>query len=90
MVLAFQPGGPGSNTVRTLYFCHAFIISFFVTNFVRKMGARRGLAIEPLILFNVQKMDFLPNKAFPSSINDDFKRGGVTGDYSFKHGCLPI
>ena len=28
MVLAFQPGGPGSNPVRTLYFCHAFIHFF--------------------------------------------------------------
>ena len=33
-------------------------------NFVRKMGARPGLAIDPLIPFNVQKMDFLPNTAF--------------------------
>ena len=29
MVLAFQPGSPGSNPVRTLYFCHAFI-NFFL------------------------------------------------------------
>ena len=29
MVLAFQPGSPGSNPVRTLYFCHAFIHFFF-------------------------------------------------------------
>ena len=27
---------------------------------------------------------------FPSSINDDFKRGCVTDDHSFKHGCFPI
>ena len=35
-VLAFQPGGHGSNPVGTLYFSHAFSISFFVTNFVHK------------------------------------------------------
>ena len=29
IVLAFQPGGPRSNPVRTLYFCHAFI-NFFL------------------------------------------------------------
>ena len=62
---------------------HLFI-SFFVTDFVRKMGARPGLAVEPLIPFIVQKMDFLP------SINDDFKKGCVTDDHSFKHGCFPI
>ena len=33
-----------------------------VIDFVRKMGARLGLAKEPLIPFNVQKMDFLANK----------------------------
>ena len=36
------------------------LISFFVTDFVRKMGARPGLAVELLIPFIVQKMDFLP------------------------------
>ena len=40
---------------------HLFI-SFFVTDFVRKMGARPGLAVEPLIPFIVQKMDSLPNR----------------------------
>ena len=40
------------------------LICFFVTDFARKMGARPGLAIEPFIIFNVQEMDFLPNKAF--------------------------
>ena len=39
---------------------HLFIC-FFVTVSVRKMGARLGLAKEPLIPFNVQKMDFLRN-----------------------------
>ena len=67
---------------------HLFI-SFFVTNFVRKMGARPGLAVEPLIPFNVQKWTFCLI-GFPSSINDDFKRGCVTDDHSFKHGCFPI
>ena len=28
MVLAFQPRSPGSNPVRTLYLCHAFIHFF--------------------------------------------------------------
>ena len=51
------------------------------------MGARPGYAIEPLIPFKVQKMDFMPNKAL-SSINDDFKRGCVMGEHSFKHGDL--
>ena len=36
VVLAFQPGDPGLNPVRMLYFCHAFIHFFFVTDFVRK------------------------------------------------------
>ena len=29
MVMAFQPVGPDSNPIRTLYFCHAFINFFF-------------------------------------------------------------
>ena len=33
---------------------------------------------------------FLLLWSFPSSINDHFKRGCVTGDHSFKHGCFPI
>ena len=28
MVLAYQPGGPGSNPARIIYFCHAFIHFF--------------------------------------------------------------
>ena len=40
---------------------HLFI-SFFVTDFVRKMGACPGLAKESLIPFIVQKMDFVPNR----------------------------
>ena len=52
---------------------HLFIC-FFVTYLVRKTGARPGLAKEPLIPFNVQKWTFFLN-GFPSSINDDFKRG---------------
>ena len=67
---------------------HLFI-SFFVTDFVRKMGARPGLAVEPLIPFIVQKMDFLPNRLSVIN-NDDFKRGCVTDGHSFKHGCFPI
>ena len=55
MVLAYPPGGPGSNPARIIYFCHAFILFFFVTDFVRKMGAHPGLAKEPLIPFIVQK-----------------------------------
>ena len=35
MVLAYQPGGPGSNPARIIYFCHAFV-HYFVTDFVRK------------------------------------------------------
>ena len=67
---------------------HLFI-SFFVTDFVHKMGARPGLAIEPLIPLIVQKWTSCLI-GFPSSINDDFKRGCVTDDHSFKHGCFPI
>ena len=37
-------------------------ISFFVTDFDRKMGARPELAKESLIPFINQKMDFLPNR----------------------------
>ena len=40
---------------------HLFIC-FFVTDFVCKMGARPGSAKEPFIPFNVQKMDFVPNR----------------------------
>ena len=50
------------------------MICFFVTDFLRMMGARPGLAKEPLIPFNVQKWTFCLI-GFPSSINDDFKRG---------------
>ena len=35
--------------------------SVFVTDFVRKTGVRPGLTEDPLILFDVQIMDFLPN-----------------------------
>ena len=51
---------------------HLFNCYFFM-DFVCKMGARPGLAKEPLIPFNIQKMDFLPNRP-SSSINEDFKR----------------
>ena len=34
------------------------LICFFVTDFVLKMEARPGLAVEPLIPFNVQKWAF--------------------------------
>ena len=40
MVLAFRPGGTGSNLVRTLYFCHAFI-HFLVANFARKIKLKK-------------------------------------------------
>ena len=36
-------------------------ICFLVTEFVRKMGAHPGVAKEPIIPFNIHKMDFLPN-----------------------------
>ena len=36
----------------------------FIVSLLRKMGAHPGLAKEPSIPFNIQKMDFLPNKAF--------------------------
>ena len=52
---------------------HLFIC-FFVTDFVRKMGACPGLAKKPLIPFKVQKWTFCLI-AFPSSINDDCTRG---------------
>ena len=64
-------------------------ICLFVTDIVRKMGARLGLAKEPLIPFNVQNLTFCL-MGFPSSINDGFKRGCVTGDHSFKHSCFLI
>ena len=46
-----------------IFSMHLFI-SFFVTDFVCKMGARPGLAKEQIIPFNIQKMNFLPNKTF--------------------------
>ena len=65
-----------ASLVRTLSESHIsamhLFICFFVTDFVRKIRARTGLAKEPLIPFNVQKI------GFPSSINDDFKRGCVS------------
>ena len=67
---------------------HLFIC-FFVMEFVRKMGARPGLAIESFIPFNVQKWTFCLIRLL-SSINDDFKRGCVTRDHSFMHGRFPI
>ena len=39
------------------------------------MGARQGLAKEPFIPFNVQKIDFLPKRL--SVINKLTLRGGV-------------
>ena len=66
-----------------------FFICFFVTDFVRKMEAPSGLAKVPLIPFYVQKWTFCLI-GFPPSINDDFKKGCVLGDHSFKHGCFPI
>ena len=45
-----------------LFIC-CFVTGFFFF-FFRKVGARPKSAIEKLIRFNVQKMDFLPNKAF--------------------------
>ena len=62
MVLAYQPGGPGSNPARSYISAMHLFISFFVTDFVPKMGARPGLAKESFIPFIVQKMDFLPNR----------------------------
>ena len=61
-----------------------------VTNFVRKMRASLELAKEPQIQFNVQKIGLSALYGFLSSINDDFKRGRVTGDHSFKHGSFRI
>ena len=37
MVLAFQPGGPGSNPFLALYFAMHLFSCFFVTDFVREM-----------------------------------------------------
>ena len=84
MVLALRRGVPGSNPVQILYFCMHLLIRFLL----RTLGARPGLAKEPLIPFNVQKMDFLPNRF--SVINDDYNRGCVTGNHSFKYGCFPV
>ena len=39
MVLAFQPGGPGSTPVRTLYFFHAFVHLFLCYGLCSKMGS---------------------------------------------------
>ena len=61
MELAFGAQGLWFEFHPNLYFCHAFIC-FFVTNFVRKLGAGPGLAKEPLILFNVKKRDFMSNR----------------------------
>ena len=42
MVLAFGPGVPGSNPIQIISAMHLFVC-FFVTDFVRKMGARPEL-----------------------------------------------
>ena len=52
----------GSNPPGSYISTMHLLICFFVTDFVRKMGAHPGLAKGPLIPFNVQKMDFLPNR----------------------------
>ena len=58
--------------------CIYQFICFFVTNFVRKVGASSGLAKEPLMPLKVKKWTFCLS-GFLSSITDDFKRG-----------CLPF
>ena len=90
MVLACQPGGPGSNPARIIYFCHAFI-NFFLC--YEPLFVRWGLVRD----WPKSRKSHLSSKiwtfcltGFPSSINDDFKRGCVTDDHSFKHGCFPI
>ena len=40
MVMAFRPGVPGSKPAQILYFCHACIRLFFVTDFDRKIILR--------------------------------------------------
>ena len=49
-----------SSPVPYIFAMHLFIC-FFVMDFVCKMGVSLGLVKEPLIPFNIQKMDFLSN-----------------------------
>ena len=63
MVLALRPGVWDSNPIQTIYSGHVFIHLFLnLLDFVSKMGARPGLTKEPLIPFNVQKVDLLPDR----------------------------
>ena len=64
MVLAFGAQGHWFEFCQDLIFmpCIYSFVSFFLTDFVCKMGACLGLAKEPLIPFNVQKMDFLRSR----------------------------
>ena len=73
MVLAFGARGLTFKSCPYISAMHLFIC-FFVTDFVRKMWARPGLAEEPFIPFNVKKMDFLPNRL---SVNNKMMRGDV-------------
>ena len=57
--VGFCPGVLGPYPVQSLYFCYASV-NLFVTDFIRKMGTRTGLAIQPNCS---SKMEFLPNKA---------------------------
>ena len=69
---------------------HLFIC-FFVMDFFRKMGAHLGFGIGPLIPFSAQKLTSCQIRLLTiNKINDDFKRGCVTGDHSFKNGCFQI
>ena len=89
MVLAFRPGVSGSNPVRILYFCHAFIHLFLCCGLCLYDGGSSSIGQKPLIPFNVKKWTFCLI-GFPSAIYDDFKKGCVTGDHSFNRGCFPI
>ena len=45
IMLAFHQGNEALNPARYLYFFHAFVMNFFVSDIVCKMRAHQGLAI---------------------------------------------
>ena len=67
MILAFGAQGHWFESCPDLIFVMHLFICFFVAGFVRKMGARSGLAKEPLMPFSVKKNGLLPNRL--SAIN---------------------
>ena len=55
MVLAYQPGGPGSNPARIIYFCHAFIHFFLCYELCSSERKRKTDKRDDRVLFRSVK-----------------------------------